>query len=76
MSTRHLLEALENIAATCGPKERALSKVTPRKFGREVVSRRAPSSCNEGKNGVILTSSVVFVSHTEQASPEASIGSS
>ncbi len=28
-STRHLLVALETIAATYGPKERALSMVTP-----------------------------------------------
>ncbi len=39
-SARHRLEALETTAATCGPKERALSMITPRNFGREVVLRR------------------------------------
>ncbi len=38
-STRHLLEALETTAATCGPKERALLVVTMRNFDREVVLR-------------------------------------
>ncbi len=47
-SSRHRLEALETNAATCGPKERALSMVTPRNFGREVVLRVVPSSCNDG----------------------------
>ncbi len=47
-STRHRLEALETTAATGGPKERTLSMVAPRNFGREVVVRRAPSSCTEG----------------------------
>ncbi len=47
-STRHLLEDLETTAATCGPKERALSLVTPRNLGNEDVLREGPSSCNEG----------------------------
>ncbi len=43
-SNRKLLEA----AVTSGPKERALSMVTPRNFGSGVVLREDPSSCNEG----------------------------
>ncbi len=39
---------METTAATCGPKERALSMVTPRNFGREVVLRVFPSSCTDG----------------------------
>ncbi len=48
MSTQHLLEALETTVVTRGPKERPFSMVTPRSFGREVLLRRVPSSCNEG----------------------------
>ncbi len=45
-STRHRLEALETTAATCGPKERALSMVTSRNFGccRCCQSRRCVCS--------------------------------
>ncbi len=47
-STRYWLEALEITATTCDPKERALSMVTPRNFGREVVLRVVPHICNDG----------------------------
>ncbi len=36
-SIQHLLEALETAAATYGPKERALSMVTPMNFGSEKI---------------------------------------